>query len=141
MLEALTKGDVETFDIMFSNTVEKTLSYFDVAGESEKFYHAFVLGMLVALKDSHDVKSNRESGYGRYDVMVIPKDKSKLGLIIEFKKVNRRRNETLEEAAAKALEQIEHKKYSVELKELGVKKILELAIVFDGKEVMIREKL
>ncbi|KZL88621.1 AAA family ATPase [Clostridium magnum] len=141
MLVALTKGDVETFDIMFSNTVEKTLSYFDVAGESEKFYHAFVLGMLVALKDSHDVKSNRESGYGRYDVMVIPKDKSKLGLIIEFKKVNKRRNETLEEAATKALEQIEHNKYSLELKELGIKKILELAIVFDGKEVMIREKL
>lgn len=141
MLVALIKGDIETFDIMFSNTVEKTLSYFDVAGESEKFYHAFVLGMLVALKDSHDVKSNRESGYGRYDVMVIPKDKSKLGLIIEFKKVNKRRNETLEEAATKALEQIEHNKYSLELKELGIKKILELAIVFDGKEVMIREKL
>ena len=141
MLVALTKGDVETFDIMFSNTVEKTLSYFDVSGESEKFYHAFVLGMLVVLKDSHDVKSNRESGYGRYDVMVIPKDKSKLGLIIEFKKVNKRRNETLEEAATKALEQIEHNKYSLELKELGIKKILELAIVFDGKEVMIREKL
>jgi hypothetical protein len=67
MLEALIKGDIETFDIMFSNTVEKTLSYFDVAGESERFYHAFVLGMLVALKDTHDVKSNRESGYGRYD--------------------------------------------------------------------------
>lgn len=140
MLNALIKGDIETFDIMFSNTVEKTLSYFDVSGESEKFYHAFVLGILVALKDTHDVKSNRESGYGRYDVMVIPKDKSKLGLIIEFKKVNKRRNETLEEAAIKALEQIQHKKYSVELEELGIKNILELAIAFDGKEVMIRER-
>jgi hypothetical protein len=140
MLKALIKGDIETFDIMFSKTIEKTLSYFDLNGESERFYHAFVLGMLVALEETHYIRSNRESGYGRYDVMVIPKDKNQLGLIIEFKKVNKRRNETLEEAVKKALDQIENKKYNIEMKELGIDKILELAIAFDGKEVLIKER-
>lgn len=140
MLKALIKGDIETFDIMFSKTIEKTLSYFDLSGESQKFYHAFVLGMLVSLEETHHIRSNRESGYGRYDVMVIPKDKSQLGLIIEFKKVNKRRKETLEQAAKKALDQIENKKYNLEMGELGIKKILELAIAFDGKEVLIKER-
>jgi hypothetical protein len=140
MLKALIKGDIETFDIMFSKTIEKTLSYFDLNGESERFYHAFVLGMLVALEETHYIRSNRESGYGRYDVMVIPKDKNQLGLIIEFKKVNKRRNETLEEAVKKALDQIENKKYNIEMKEIGIDKILELAIAFDGKEVLIKER-
>ncbi|MDP4179245.1 MAG: AAA family ATPase, partial [Bacillota bacterium] len=139
MLSSLVNGDIETFDVMFSKTIEKTLSYFDLSGESEKFYHAFVLGMLVALEETHYIRSNRESGYGRYDVMVIPKDKSQLGLIIEFKNINKRRKETLEQAAEKALNQIKDKKYNTEMKELGIEKILELAIAFDGKEVLIKE--
>ncbi|OFI07072.1 putative AAA-ATPase [Clostridium acetireducens DSM 10703] len=140
MLTALTKGDIDTFDMIFADTVEKTLSYFDVSGESEKFYHAFVLGMLVALKDTHDVKSNRESGYGRYDVMIIPKDKQNLGIIIEFKKINKRRKETLEDGVEKALNQIEEKDYKQELLDLGIKNIIELGIAFEGKEVLVKSK-
>jgi SET domain-containing protein len=94
--------------------------------------------MLVALKDTHEVKSNKESGYGRYDVMIIPKDKKQLGIIIEFKKVNKKR-ETLESAVDKALIQIEDKNYESELLNMGIKNILKIAIAFEGKKVMIKE--
>jgi SET domain-containing protein len=95
--------------------------------------------MLVALKDTHEVKSNKESGYGRYDVMIIPKDKKQLGIIIEFKKVNKKR-ETLESAADKALKQIEDKNYESELLNIGIKNILKIAMAFEGKKVMIKER-
>jgi SET domain-containing protein len=95
--------------------------------------------MLVALKDTHEVKSNKESGYGRYDVMIIPKDKKQLGIIIEFKKVNKKR-ETLESAAYKALKQIEDKNYESELLNIGIKNILKIAMAFEGKEVLIKER-
>jgi len=140
MLKALISGDIETFDIMFSNTIDRTLSYFDVAGESERFYHAFVLGMLVALENTHYIRSNRESGYGRYDVMIIPKDKNALGIIMEFKKVNKRRKETLKDAVNTALKQIEEKKYNLEMRALGVNNILEIGIAFEGKEVFMKER-
>ncbi|MEG2016974.1 MAG: AAA family ATPase [Clostridium sp.] len=139
MLQALVTGDVETFEMIFADIVEKSLSYFDVKEDGENFYHAFVLGILVALNKTHKVKSNRESGYGRYDVMVIPKDISKIGIIIEFKKVNKRRKETLEEAVHSGLKQIEDKNYRVEMEELGIKNIVEMAIGFQGKEILIKE--
>jgi pyruvoyl-dependent arginine decarboxylase (PvlArgDC) len=139
MLKSLTFGDMETFEMIFEEIIDKTFSYFDVSGESEKFYHGFVLGMLVALKDTHEVKSNKESGYGRYDVMIIPKDKKQLGIIIEFKKVNKKR-ETLESAADKALKQIEDKNYESELLNMGIKNILKIAMAFEGKKVMIKER-
>jgi pyruvoyl-dependent arginine decarboxylase (PvlArgDC) len=139
MLKALTLGDMETFEMIFEEIIDKTFSYFDVSGESEKFYHGFVLGMLVALKDTHEVKSNKESGYGRYDVMIIPKDKKQLGIIIEFKKVNKKR-ETLESAVDKALKQIEDKNYESELLNMGIKNILKIAMAFEGKKVSIKER-
>lgn len=88
---------------MFMDFVLSCFSYFDVSGdESEKFYHAFVLGMFVSLKDVYDIKSNRESGYGRYDVMMIPRDKSKRGIVFEFKKVDKFEKETIETALENA---------------------------------------
>ncbi|MDQ2087437.1 AAA family ATPase [Herbivorax sp. ANBcel31] len=140
MLKLLLKGDVETFTYMFKDLIEKTLSYFDPTGkEPEMFYHAFVLGMLVHLNNKYEICSNRESGYGRYDVMVFPLDKSNesKSLIIEFKKVNKMAKENMEIATKKALSQIEEKKYETELIKKGIKKenIIKLAIVFDGKEV------
>ncbi|KYH35154.1 putative AAA-ATPase [Clostridium tepidiprofundi DSM 19306] len=140
MLKSLITGDIETFDILFSEYVLKSLSYFDVGStESEKVYHAFVLGMLVSLNKDYYVKSNRESGYGRYDVMIIPKDINKKGIIIEFKKVFAK--EDLEKAALKALKQIREKKYRQELIYRGVKDIIELAIVFEGKNVFIKKNM
>jgi len=136
ILTALLTGDIRTFYKLFANTVERTLSYFDVGNDkSESFYHAFVLGMLVHIEKDYEVRSNRESGYGRYDVMIIPKDKNKKGIIIEFKKVDKYENETINTALEAALKQIEEKKYETELKALGIDDIIKLGIAFKGKEV------
>lgn len=135
MLEALTDGDIETFEAIFTDFILKTFSVFDTGGdEPENVYHAFVLGMLVGLRDRYEVKSNR--GYGRYDVMLIPKETGKKGVIIEFKKA--RRDETPQQAASAALRQIEEKRYDLELRERGVKDIVKLGIAFAGKQVWMK---
>ncbi|WP_252227125.1 MULTISPECIES: AAA family ATPase [unclassified Clostridium] len=138
MINSLISGDVEIFNEVFSEFVVNNISYFDVSGkEPEKVYHAFVLGMLISISDEYEVKSNKESGYGRYDVMIIPKNISKLGVIIEFKKVSEFSNATIDEATNIALTQIEEKKYETELLEKGITNIIKLAIVFKGKEVKV----
>jgi hypothetical protein len=96
------------------------------------------MGLLLWITPEYEVKSNRESGYGRYDIMIIPQqDTGKLGFIIEFKKT--RKKETLKSAAGSALAQIEEKKYETELIARGIKNYKKLAIVFQGKEVVIKE--
>ena len=138
MLNALISGDIENFGYIFKRFVLNNLSYFDVSGkEPEKVYHAFVLGMLVSLSDNYEVKSNKESGFGRYDVMIIPKDVSKFGIIIEFKKIDELSKESVEEAAKNALKQIKEKKYESELLEREINNIIKLAIVFKNKDVEI----
>ncbi|NFS12404.1 AAA family ATPase [Clostridium botulinum] len=140
MLNALVTGDVETFAGFFKNFVLNNISYFDVSGEEpEKVYHAFVLGMIVSLSDKYEVKSNKESGYGRYDVMLIPKDTSKLGIIMEFKKIDDFMSKSIEKGIEEALNQIEENKYEAELKERNVSNILKLAIVFKGKKIEVVE--
>ena len=142
MLKSLVTGDIKTFGKILKNFVENSMSYFDAAGsESEKVYHAFVLGMLLGLGDNYEVKSNRESGYGRYDVMVIPKNISKIGIVIEFKKVDEDDEEDLEKAADAALKQIKDKDYKSELIEKGIKNIIELGIAFEGKKVLVKESV
>ena len=139
MLKGLVSGDLETFEAVFREFVLKSFSYFDTAQkEEEKVYHAFVLGLLLGLSGTHEVKSNRESGYGRYDVMVIPKDPTQLGIVIEFKKVSTLKKETLEEAAEAALQQIEQKRYTQELADRGIQSIIQLGIAFQGKEVYMK---
>jgi hypothetical protein len=91
---------------------------------------------LVLFADVYQVKSNRESGYGRYDLMLIPKDASKPGYVMEFKKIIAAQ-ETLEQAAQRALEQIKVKQYAQELRELGVTNILLLGIGCKGKELLV----
>ncbi len=140
MLNALVTGDVETFGGFFKNFVLNNISYFDVSGEEpEKVYHAFVLGMIVSLSDKYEVKSNKESGYGRYDVMLIPKDTSKLGIIMEFKKIDDFMSKSIEKGIEEALNQIEENKYEAELKERNISNILKLAIVFKGKKIEVVE--
>lgn len=136
MLKALLGGDLKTFYKIFAYTVERSVSYYDVGEDkSESFYHAFVLGLLVYLDKEYEIRSNRESGYGRYDVMIIPKDINKKGIIMEFKKVDKFENENFDTALKAALKQIEEKKYEVELRALGVNDIVKVGIVFKGKEV------
>ena len=138
MLKALIEGDVGLFEEMLQKVVNAVYSYHDFGDEPEKVYHALVAGMLTWITNTHDIKSNRESGYGRYDIMVIPHDPTRVGYIIEFKKT--RKNETVEAAVKSALQQIEEKKYETELKERGIKNIKKLAIAFSGKEVFVKEQ-
>jgi hypothetical protein len=141
MLRALIDGDMETFEELFAEFVERSFSFWDPGGhEAEKVYQAFTIGLLVWLGGEYEIKSNRESGYGRYDLMVIPHDLSRLGYVIEFKKVDDYENETKEIAIEKAFAQIEEKKYAAELVARGVKSFKKLAIVFEGKQVWVEEK-
>lgn len=140
MLKALVNGDVDAFHELFSATVRRTVSYNDVgADNAESFYHAFVLGMLVMLDKTHQVKSNRESGFGRYDVMIIPRDIRNKGIVIEFKNASKLRRETVEDALAAAIGQLRAKRYDTELHDAGVADVLQLAIAFKGKEVLVQE--
>ncbi len=136
MLKALLSGDIDTFNEIFSRTAINVLSYHDVGEDkAESFYHAFVLGMLVHLDREYEIRSNRESGYGRYDVMIIPKDKSKKGIIMEFKKASQLKGESIDEALGSALRQIEERKYDMELMEMGISEVIKLGIAFKGKMV------
>ena len=140
MLKALVNFDYEVFEEIFIDYVEKSLSYFDVSGEEpEKVYHSFILGMLVSLNKTHYVLSNRESGYGRYDVMVIPKDINKPGIIIEFKRARKTNKKLIEELVEEAKKQIEDNKYETELLNRGITNVKKLVIVFKGKEVYVND--
>jgi len=138
MLKALIDGDIDIFEEMLRKVVAGIFSYHDLSGEPEKVYHALVAGLLVWISDTHEIKSNRESGYGRYDIMIIPRDPAKTGYVIEFKSVRTSVSETVETAVKSALKQIEEKKYETELMERGIAKVKKLAIVFNGKDVYVR---
>jgi len=138
MLDALISADIPNFDKHFTSYMQETMSYFDFGDEihPEKFYHALVLGILVYLRPTHQVSSNREAGNGRYDVLIIPKDVLKPGIILEFKVAE---SEKLMPKEAKlALAQIKSQNYQAELEARGIKKILKIAIVFFGKKVLIK---
>lgn len=140
LLESLTLGNIEVFSKMFQMFVVNCMSFYDIAQDQpEKVYHAFVLGLLISLNKTHEVKSNRESGFGRYDVCLIPKDPSLLGILIEFKKVDE--SESLEKGAEDALKQIEEKNYEAELKSRGIKNMLALGMAFQGKRVFIKKRI
>lgn len=136
MLAALVAGNTTVFKRAFELFSGEVLSVFDMsAKEPEKFYHILTLGMFAALMATHEVRSNRESGIGRYDVMIIPKDPTQFGIIIEFKKATGK--ETLLAAAKKALQQIEDRKYETELCARGLAKVIKLGIAFKGKESFV----
>ena len=139
LLNSLTTGNVKVFTELLQKIIIKSMSFHDtLQNEPEMVYHCFVLGLLVALEKTHEVRSNRESGYGRYDVCVIPKDRSKLGIVIEFKKVETEKE--LERGASDALKQIETQSYVAELQSLEIKKLLLLGIAFQGKRLAVKEK-
>jgi hypothetical protein len=124
---------------MLKMVVLAVFSYHDFSGQPEKVYHALVAGMLTWISNTHEIKSNRESGYGRYDIMIIPRDVAKIGYVIEFKAVDLEENETIESTVKDALKQIDEKKYEIELLQRGVKNIKKLAVVFKGKDVIVKE--
>jgi len=139
IIEGIKKGDIPKFTKNFKEAVYTTFSYIDADSvEGEKFYHGFSLGLAVNLNEDYYIKSNREVGYGRYDISVEPKDKTKHGYIIELK--NSKDETKLEQDAEEALKQIEKNEYYAELKERGVNEIIRIAIAFKGKrcEIMYR---
>jgi len=139
MLYALTQTDFKTFGELLKEMVLAVLSYYDTAGdEPERVYHAFVLGLLTHLMDRYVIRSNRESGYGRYDVLMIPHQKEEPGFILEFKKVNRPTDSSESDAMKSALDQIQDKQYAVELREQGVRKIWGIGVVVEGKQVWVK---
>ena len=139
-MQALLQGDTEAMNYFMNRLCLATFSYFDVGqDEPEKFYHGFVLGLMAEQMENYTLKSNRESGFGRYDVMLIPKKENLPAIIMEFKVRNPGKEKTLEETVQTALNQIEDKKYDVELISGGIpaEKIRHYGFAFDGKTVLI----
>jgi len=147
-IKALINGDVESMNAYMNDVALQTFSSFDSGKKEsdkrapENFYHGFVLGLMVDQTENYIITSNRESGYGRYDIMLEPIDKSnekQPGIVIEFKVINPKKEKTLEETVEAALNQIEDKGYDAELVKRGVKRenIHHYGFAFRGKNVLI----
>ena len=138
ILKDLVTLNMKEFEKKFEVLVKEMFSYMDVGeNTAENFYHAFVLGMLVGLKDSYYVNSNRESGFGRYDILLEPKDKDANSFIMEFKVLEDREEKTIEDTIKNAKKQIEEKGYESNLRERGFRNITKMVYAFKGKEVKI----
>ncbi len=138
LADALDSLDGERLNEMLQKFVLRSMSTFDITDkEPEISYHMFVLGLLVVLSDTYEVNSNKESGYGRYDILLIPKNKKKRGIVIEFKKVTTS-DKTLEVAANRALGQIVHKNYAQVLKDRGITSVGAFGIACKGKKVLVK---
>ena len=136
ILKDLITLNLKEYEKKFDILVREMFSYMDVGeNTAENFYHAFVLGMLVGLKDTHYVNSNRESGIGRYDIMLEPKDKNGNSFIMEFKVLEDKEEKTIKETIENAKKQIKEKGYEQNLKERGFKNITKMVYAFKGKEV------
>ena len=146
-VKAMFLNDLDAMNDYMNHVALKIFSNFDVGNkpseqEPERFYHGFVLGLLVDLQKQYVVTSNRESGFGRYDVMLEPKNpKEDKAIIIEFKVFNARRENNLEDTLAAALAQIEEKQYEASLIAKGIPKenIYKYGFAFEGKNVLIGE--
>ena len=143
-IKALLLGDLDAMNEYMNRVSLSVFSCFDTGNrpsgaEPERFYHGFVLGLMVDLRNRYVITSNRESGFGRYDVMLEPKDKADDAFILEFKVFNRRREQTLSDTVASALAQIEEKNYAAALVEKGIPetKIRKYGFAFEGKNVLI----
>jgi hypothetical protein len=140
LVQALVAGDAETAEELLGRLTAESLSFHDTGrgpGEPERVYHAFVLGLLVWLGPRYRVWSNRESGYGRCDVMLVPKAIGEVGVVLELKVVDKRRGETPAKAMAAALRQIRERGYSTDLLALGAREVREIGVVFEGKRVRV----
>ena len=146
-IKAMLCGNIKEMNAYMNEVALATFSSFDTGShpsgrtQPERFYHGFVLGLLVELRDQYEVRSNRESGYGRYDVMLIPRQKNQLAFVLEFKVYNAQEELKLEDTVQSALLQIEEKHYDTELIERGISKskIRHYGFAFEGKKLLIGE--
>ncbi len=147
-IRALLQDDVKSMNAYMNQVALATFSYFDsgrnpsMETQPERFYHGFVLGMAVELADRYTITSNRESGFGRYDVMMEPKNKTDNAIIIEFKVRDSGEEAALLDTAKAALKQIEEQQYDVVLKNRGIsdERIRTYGFAFEGKKVLIKSQ-
>ena len=138
LMEALTENRIDKYEERLQEILLTSVSYNDTKKGNEAFYHGLIMGMGLYLEGEYITKSNIESGLGRYDFVIEPKNKAKRAYIMEFKSTDN--IEKLEEVSKEALEQIENKKYDVSLKQNGVKDITYMGIAFCGKQIKISYK-
>jgi hypothetical protein len=143
-VKALLLGDKKAMNAYMNKVALSTFSYFDTGkrpsgAEPERFYHGFVLGLLVELSGRYVLTSNRESGFGRYDVMLEPVNQEDNAIILEFKVYDSEDEATLSDTVTSALAQIEEKKYASILTDKGItpERIRKYGFAFEGKRVLI----
>ena len=144
-VQALLQRNLKEMNVYMNDVALVTFSSFDTGRhpsgktQPERFYHGFVLGLLAELRDRYVLKSNRESGYGRYDVMLIPRDFAEQAYVLEFKVHDPEEEESLQETVQAALMQIQEKQYDAELSELHIKsnQIHHYGFAFEGKKILI----
>ena len=136
--ESLYAADNEKLQNAIAEYMDRTISFYD--GGAEGFYHGLMLGLIALMDNQYKIKSNRESGYGRYDVCLIPREKRYPGIILELKWKEKLDEKALQSLAEDALKQIETLRYDSEMKEDGITEILELGIAFSGKKVSVKIK-
>ena len=134
--ESLYTNDIQKLQKAISEYMDKSISFYDAGAEG--FYHGLTLGLIALLDNKYKIKSNRESGDGRYDICLIPREKKYPGIIMELKWKSGLGKELLEELSIDALNQIDEKRYDLELKEDGIYNVIKLGIAFSGKKVVIK---
>ena len=138
LIKALENGDIKKFEKTLGEIMINMLSHFDLDKEMEKIYQVFMIGLVGFLMGKYEIISNDESGYGRYDLAMIPIKSNEKAYLMEFKISKTKKG--MEERAQKALKQIDEKKYDTKLKARGIKNILKIGIAFHGKEVKVAYK-
>ncbi|WP_314339419.1 AAA family ATPase [Leptotrichia wadei] len=135
LIKALENGDTKKFEKTLGEIMINMLSHFDLDKEMEKIYQVFMIGLVGFLMGKYEIISNDESGYGRYDLAMIPIKSNEKAYLMEFKISKTKKG--MEEKAQKALKQIDEKKYDTKLKARGIKNILKIGVAFYGKEVKV----
>ena len=138
LIKALENEDIKKFEETLGEIMINMLSFFDLDKEMEKIYQVFMIGLVGFLMGKYEIISNDESGYGRYDLAMIPIKSNEKAYLMEFKISKTKKG--MEERAQKALKQIDEKKYDTKLKARGIKNILKIGIAFHGKEVKVAYK-